>query len=163
MCYYCREPLHTRRECRKLLNRNRRFQPTHVASTSNISKQSVVLSAYEYAKLLKSASTPIIALAESSKPNTCLMFSSSKWVIDFGSTDHMISNSSLFTTFQSHPSTSTVTLAYGSKSCVLRSSTINPTPLIPFTFVLSLPHFSFNLIYVSKLTQTLNYSISLIS
>ena len=34
-CYYCNKPRHTRRECRKLLNRNQRFQSAHVASASN--------------------------------------------------------------------------------------------------------------------------------
>ena len=73
----------------------------------------------------------------------------------------MIGNCSLCTTFQSHPSTSTVTLDNGSKSCVLGSGTINPTPLIPLISALSLPHFSFNFTFVSKLTRTLNCSISL--
>ena len=72
----------------------------------------------------------------------------------------MTCNSSLFTTFQSHPSTFTVTLADGSTSCVLGLWTIHPTPLIPLTSVMSLPQFSFNLISVSKLTCTLNCSIS---
>ena len=90
------------------------------------------------------------------------MFSSSStWVIDFEATDHMTGNSSLFTTFQSHPSTSTITLVDGSTSCVLGSRTIHPTPLITLTSVLSLPQFSFNLIFVSKLTRTFNCSISL--
>ena len=119
-----------------------------------------MLSSNEYAKLLKPTSTPNTAIVQSGKPDTCLMSSSSNWVIDYEATDHIIGNSSLFITFQSHPSTSTFTLADGSKSCVLGSSTINPTPLIPLTFVLSLPHFSFNLIYVGKLTRTLNCSIS---
>ena len=74
----------------------------------------------------------------------------------------MTSNSSLFVTFQSHPSPSTITLADGSTSCVLRSWTIHSTPLITLTFVLSLPQFSFNLISVSKLTCTLNCSISFV-
>ena len=73
----------------------------------------------------------------------------------------MIVNSSLFTMFQSHPSTSTVTLADGSTSCVLRLGTIPSIPLITLTYVLSLPQFSFNFISVSKLTCTLNCSISL--
>ena len=124
----------------------------HVASANDTLEQSVVLSTDEYAKLLKHASTPTTALVESGKPDTCLLSSSSNWVIDYGVTDYMTGNSCLFTTFQSHPSTSTITLADGSKSCVLGSGTINPTPLIPLTFVLSLPHFSFNLIYLSKLT-----------
>ena len=72
----------------------------------------------------------------------------------------MTGNSSLFTTFQPHPSTTTVTLADGSTSCILGSETIHFTPLITLTFVLSLPQFYFNLIYVSKLTRTLNCSIS---
>ena len=75
----------------------------------------------------------------------------------------MTGNSSLFTTFQFHPSTSTITLADRSTSCVLGSETIHPTPSITLTFVLSLPQFSFNLIYVRKLTNTLNYSISFFS
>ena len=72
----------------------------------------------------------------------------------------MTGNSSLFTTFQSHPSTFTDTLADGLTSCVLRSGTIHLTPLITLTFVMSLPQFSFNLISVSKLTRTLNCNIS---
>ena len=72
----------------------------------------------------------------------------------------MTGNSSFFTTFQSHPSTSTVTPADGSTSCVLGSGAIHPTPLITLTSVLSLPQFSFNLISMSKLTRTLNCRIS---
>ena len=62
--YYCHKPGHTRRECRKLQNLNRRFQYAHVVSTSNTLEQLVVLFADEYAKLLKPASTPITALVE---------------------------------------------------------------------------------------------------
>ena len=69
----------------------------------------------------------------------------------------MIGNSSLFTTFQQHPSTSTITLADGLTSCVLGSRTIH---LITLTLVLSLPQFSLNLIFVSELTRTLNCSVS---
>ena len=72
----------------------------------------------------------------------------------------MKGNSNLFTTFQFHPSTSTVTLADGSTSCVLGSRVIHPTPLITLTSVLSLSQFSFNLIYMRKPTRTLNCSIS---
>ena len=99
-------------------------------------------------------------LARSGNPNTCLLSSFSKYIIDYGATNHMTSNSSLFTTFQPHSSTSTVTLADGSTSYVLGSGTIHPTLLITLTSVLSLPQFSFNLISMSKLTCTLNCSIS---
>ena len=98
--------------------------------------------------------------AGTGKPNICLLSSSSKWIIDFGATDHMTGNFSLFTTFQPHSSTSTVTLADGPTSCILGSKTIHPTPLITLTSILSLPQFFFNLISVSKLTHTLNCNIS---
>ena len=42
----------------------------------------------------------------------------------------MTGNSSLFTIFQSHPSTSIATLADESKSCVLGLDTINLIPLV---------------------------------
>ena len=143
MCYYCHNLGHVRQKCRRLQRKNRRFQSS------------------QYQKSLKSTSISITTLVESGKTNTCFISSSSTWVIDSGATDHMTSNFSLFTTFQSHPSTSTVTLADGSTSCVLRLRTIHLTPPITLTYVLSLPQFSFNLIYVSKLTRTLNCSISL--
>ena len=103
VCHYCHNPRHVRRDCRKLQNINQRFQYVNLS--------------------LKGVSTPSTLLAESGKPNTCLTSSSSKLVIDSRATDHMTGNSSLFITFQPHPSTSTVTLADGSTSCVLESRT----------------------------------------
>ena len=126
-------------DCRQLQNRNIRFPYAHES--------------------LKGVSTPSM-LVWSGKPNTCLFSSSSKWVINSGATNHMTGNFNLFITFQPHLSTSTVTLADGSTSCVLRLGTIHPTPLIILTSVMSLPQFSFNLISMSKLTRTLNCSIS---
>ena len=140
MCHYCHNPRHVRQDCKKLQNINRRFQYAHES--------------------LKSNSIPSTKLVRSGKPNTCLISSSSQWVIKSGVIDYMTGISCLFTTFQPHPSTSTVTLANGSTPCVLRSRTIHPTPLITLTYVLSLSQFSFNLISVSKLTRTLNCNIS---
>ena len=167
VCYYCHKPDHVIRDCKKRQNRNQKFQFAHIASTTEASDQSVQFSAAELARFqlyqdsLKSPSTPITAIAESGNPNKCLVSSSSsEWVIDSGATDHMTGNSSLFSTFQSQSSPSTVTLADGSHSCVLGSGTIVPTPSIPLTSVLSLPNFSFNLISVSKLTRTLKCYIS---
>ena len=114
-----------------------------------------------YQDSLRSPSTLITAIAESGNPNKCLVSSSSsEWVIDSGATDHMTGNSSIFSTFQSQSSPFTVTLAYGSHSCVLGSGTIVPTPSIPLISFLSLPNFSFNLMSVSKLTRALKCYIS---
>ena len=167
VCYYCHKPGHVIRDCKKRHNRNQKFQSAHIASTTESSDQSVQFLAAELAKFqlyqdsLISPSTPITAIAESGKPNKCLVsFSSSEWVIDSRATDHMTGNSSFFSTFQSQPSPSTVTLTDGSHSYVLGSCTIVPTPYIPLTSVLSLPNFSFNLMSVSKLTRALKYYIS---
>ena len=167
VCYYCHKPKHVIRDCKKRQSQNQRFQYAHVASTNAASYQSVQFTVEELARFhlyqesLKSPSTPIIAIVESSNSNKCLVSSSSsEWVIDSGATYHMIGNSSLFSTFQSHPSTSSVTLADGSQSCVLGSSTNFPTPSLLLSFVLNLPNFSFNLISMSKLTRTLKCYIS---
>ena len=62
--HYCHNLGHVSRNCRKLQNKNRRFQSIY------------------YHKSLKSASTSIATLAESSKTSTCFLSSSSIWVID---------------------------------------------------------------------------------
>ena len=74
VCHYFHNPRHLCWDCRKLQNKDRRFQCAHES--------------------LKSASTPKNMFAKSSKPNTCLISSSSKWVIDSGAEDHMTDNSS---------------------------------------------------------------------
>ena len=81
VCHYCHNPRHVPQNCGKLKNKNRRFQSIH------------------HQKSLQSASTPISTLVELGKTNTCFISSSSTWVIDYGATNHMTSNSSLFTTF----------------------------------------------------------------
>ena len=103
VCHYCQNLGHVSRNCRKLQNNDRRFQSLH------------------YQKSIKSASTSITTLVESGKTNTCFISSFSTWVIDSGATDHMIGNSSLFPTFQSHSSTFIVTLVDESTFCVLGS------------------------------------------
>ena len=141
MCYYFHNPSHAHQKCRRLQCKNPSFESS------------------QYKKSLKYASTSITTLIKSGKTNTCFISSSSTWVIDLGAIDHMTGNSSLFITFQSHPSTSTVTLADGSTSCVLGPWTIHLTLLITLTFIMSLLQLFFNLIYVSKFTRTLNCSI----
>ena len=167
VCYYCHKLGHVIRDCKKRKNRNQRFPFAHKASTTEASDQSVQFTTDKLAKFhlyqesLKSPSTPITAIAKLGNPNKCFVPSSSfEWVIDSRATYHMMGNFSLFSTFQSHSSTSSFTLADGSQSCVLRLDTIFPTPSLPLSFVLSLPNFSFNLISMSKLTRALKCYIS---
>ncbi len=113
MCHYCHQPGHMKRDCRKLKYKNQHqphsnhYQPSaNLASTHETSDKSVLVSADEFAKFsqyqesLKHSSSPITAIADSGKSNTCLVSSSSKWVIDSGATDHMTGNSSCSMKFQ---------------------------------------------------------------
>lgn len=175
ICYYCHESGHTKRYCRKLQNKNMKSQSALVTSTNSDigvtsvspnSNRTVTISVEDFAKFtqyqeaLKNSSQSITALAESGNSNACLLSSSNKWVVDSGATDHMTGNPTFFSMYQSHTSPTTVTLADGSTSAVLGSGTVNPTPSITLSSVLSLPKFAFNLVSVSKLTRTLNCSVS---
>ena len=144
VCYYYHKSGHVIRDCKKRQSRDKRFPSTHVASTNEASDKSIQVTTeklarfHSYQESLKSPSTPITAIAKSGNPNKCLVSSSSfEWVIDSRATNHMTRNSSLFSNFQSQPSTFTVTQADRSQSCVLRSGTIFPIPSLPLTFVLS--------------------------
>ncbi|CAH9083140.1 unnamed protein product [Cuscuta epithymum] len=72
----------------------------------------------------------------------------------------MTGNPSLFSSFHSHLPASSVTLADGSTSPVLGSGTVVPTSTLPLSSVLSLPNFAFNLLSISKITRTLNCSVT---
>ncbi|RVW62844.1 Retrovirus-related Pol polyprotein from transposon TNT 1-94 [Vitis vinifera] len=121
VCFYCHEAGHTKKNCRKLQNRNRRIQTANVATSdtatfSDSSNKIVTMTAEEFSKYSQyqdalKASTPISALAESGK--TCLVSSSNKWIIDSGATDHMTGNHKTFSTFRTH-SAPPVTVADGS-------------------------------------------------
>ena len=121
VCYYCHKPGHVIQDCKKRQTRNQKFQSAHIASTIKASDQSVQFLAAESARFqlfqdsLRSPSTSITTIIELGNSNKCLVsFLSSEWVIDFGATDYMTGNSSLFSTFQSQLSPSTITLADGS-------------------------------------------------
>ena len=70
VCHYCHNLGHVLQNCRKLQNKNRRFQSVH------------------HQKSLQSAFTSISTLVESGKTNTCFISSSSTWVIDSRATGH---------------------------------------------------------------------------
>ena len=59
VCHYFHNPRHVLQNCRKLQNKNQRFQSVH------------------HQKSVKSASTSISTLVKSSKTNTCFISSSS--------------------------------------------------------------------------------------
>ncbi|KAJ9564855.1 LOW QUALITY PROTEIN: hypothetical protein OSB04_000821 [Centaurea solstitialis] len=141
-----------------LLARYPRSSSAHVASASD---DTVTIPAEEYARLLgtEHSTAPTAAFAETSNSSTCLLSSASKWVIDSGASDHMTGNPTLFSTFDKHMSPSHVTIVDGSASSVLGSGTVELTPFVSLSYVLSLHKFSFNLLSVNRITRTLNCSV----
>ncbi|RVW51817.1 Retrovirus-related Pol polyprotein from transposon TNT 1-94 [Vitis vinifera] len=153
VCFYCHGAGHTKKNCRKLQNRNRRIQTANVATSdtatfSDSSNKIVTMTAEEFSKYSQyqdalKASTPVNALAESGK--TCLVSSSNKWIIDSGATNHMTGNHKTFSTFRTH-SAPPVTVADGSTYEIKGSGTVKPTSSITLSSVLNLPNLAFNLI-----------------
>ncbi|CAH9095118.1 unnamed protein product [Cuscuta europaea] len=84
VCNYCKKPGHLIKDCRKLKFKNQGNQVAHIASVTQPSNGSIIMSSEEYAKFLgyqealKHSSTPISVVANSGNPNTCLVSSSSK-------------------------------------------------------------------------------------
>ncbi|RVW59765.1 hypothetical protein CK203_096356 [Vitis vinifera] len=119
VCFYCHEAGHTKKNCRKLQNRNRRIQTANVATSdtatfSDSSNKIVTMTAEEFSKYSQyqdalKASTPVNALAE---------------------------------THSAPP----VTVADGSTYEIKGSGTVKPTSSITLSSVLNLPNLAFNLI-----------------
>lgn len=109
-----------------------------------------------YQESLKNSSLYIISLVEIGNPNTCFISSSTQRVVNYGSTDNMIGNSSLFSISQSSISPTFVTLADEFTSSIIRYGTVHPTSQITLLYVLNLQKVSFNLASMSKITNTLN-------
>ena len=84
------------------------------------------------------------------------------WIIDTGATDHMICSTSLFTHITSVVS-KTVRLPNGQHASVTHIGTIKIIESLILTNVLCIPSFSFNLISVSKLIQTLHCCVIFLS
>lgn len=93
---------------------------------------------FQYKELLRLTNPSITTVSKSGKLKSCLA-SSSIWIIDFGATDHMTGNFSFLYAFQSYTSSSSVTLADESATCVMGFGIANPTPSISLSSVLCLP------------------------
>ena len=127
-----------------------------------------MLSADEYTRLLQGqiaqqAFLPVTSLAQIGNPTACLSQSSTSvgpWVFDSGATDHMSGNTSLFSHMNRSSSLPHVTIANGSTTSVEGIGSARLSPNISLSFVLYIPNFLFDLVFVSKLTKHLNCSMT---
>jgi len=82
-------------------------------------------------------------------------FQHSSWIIDTGATDHMVNSISYFTTI-SVVESRYVKLPNGQLALITHIGTVRISQELTLHDVLCVPSFSFNLISVSKLIQTLH-------
>ena len=73
---------------------------------------------------------------------------------------HLSGNKDLFSSITTTSDLPTVTLANGSQTMAKGFGLAQPFPSLPLHYVLYAPECAFNLISISKITRTLNYSIT---
>jgi len=85
--------------------------------------------------------------------------SSPFWFIDINAPGHIIGNSTIFSTFYTSSSTPFIVFVDGSSKSISGTDMVNLTPT--FSDVKCVPSASFNLLFVSHLTKSLNRSVTL--
>ncbi|KAJ9680649.1 hypothetical protein PVL29_019846 [Vitis rotundifolia] len=139
-CTYYNKLGHTHDQCYQLHGWPPRT--THVAQSfdpqppSSSTSQDISLIDSGYDQAIKSAS--VASIAQTGNSSTCLTHTSSlgPWILDSGASDHISGNKDLFSSITTTSALPTITLTNGSQTC------------------------SFNLISISKITRTLNCSIT---
>ncbi|RVW91574.1 hypothetical protein CK203_046200 [Vitis vinifera] len=104
----------------------------------------------------------IASVAQPGNASACLTHISSlgPWILDSGASDHLSGNKDLFSSITTTSDLPTVTLANGSQTVAKGIGLALPLPSLPLTSVLYTPECPFNLISISKITRTLNCSIT---
>ena len=116
------------------------------------------MSAADYDDFLKFQA---IQQSHPGNPVACVAQNSSvgPYIIDYGATDHMCGNKLLFSSLTYFDILPTVTLSDGTKTTVKEIGQITPISYFSLNSVLYVPNSPFNLISVSQLIKTLNYSV----
>ena len=171
-CTYCNKLGHTRDRCYQLHGRPPRT--AHVAQSSDpqpsqppssSTAQGILLTESEYDDYLRyqAAKTASVAsVVQTGNASACLTHTSSlgPWILDSGASDHISGNKDIFSSITTTSALPTVTLANGSHTVAKGIGLAQPLPSLPLTSVLYTPECPFNLISISKITRTLNCSIT---
>ena len=103
---------------------------------------------------LKHPTLPLLLLLPSI--TSCLTHSYAPWMLDTRAFDHISGNKDLFSSLTFLSPLPTITLANGSQTIAKGIGSACLLPSLPLTFVLYVPDFPFNLIFISKLTRDLH-------
>ncbi|RVW49839.1 putative mitochondrial protein [Vitis vinifera] len=107
-------------------------------------------------------SVSVASVAQTGNVSACLTHTSSlgSWILDSGTSNHISGNKDLFSSITTTFVLPTVTLANGSQTMAKGFGFAHPLPSLPLNSVLYAPECPFNLISISKITRTLNRSIT---
>ncbi|KAJ9670976.1 hypothetical protein PVL29_027114 [Vitis rotundifolia] len=169
---YCNKLGHTRDRCYQLHGRPSRT--AHVAQSSDpqspqppssSTSQGIFLTDSEYDDYLRyqaTKSASVGSVAQTGNASACLTHTSSlgPWILDSGASDHISGNKDLFYSITTTSALPTVTLVNGSQTMAKGFGFAHPLPSLPLHSVLYAPECPFNLISISKITRTLNCSIT---
>ena len=151
-CTYCNKLGHTRDRCYQLHGRPSRT--AHMAQSSD--------SPLPQPPSSSASQASVASVAQPGNASACLTHTSSlgPWILDSGASDHLSGNKDLFSSITTTSALPTITLANGSQTVAKGIGLALPLPSLPLTSVLYTPECPFNLISISKITRTLNCSIT---
>nr|CAN73439.1 hypothetical protein VITISV_040988 [Vitis vinifera] len=151
-CTYCNKLGRTRDRCYQLHGRPPRT--AHVAQSSD--------SPLPQPPSSSASQASVASVAQPRNASACLTHTSSlgPWILDSGASDHLSGNKDLFSSITTTSALPTVTLTNGSQTVAKGIGLALPLPSLPLTSVLYTPECLFNLISISKITRTLNCSIT---
>ncbi|RVX21542.1 Anaphase-promoting complex subunit 8 [Vitis vinifera] len=154
-CTYCNKLGHTRDRCYQLHGRPPRT--AHMAQSSDSPLPQPPSSSAS-----QTSQASIASVAQPGNASACLTHTSSlgPWILDSGASDHLSGNKDLFSSITTTSDLPTVTLANGSQTVAKGIGLALLLPSLPLTSVLYTPECPFNLISISKITRTLNCSIT---
>ncbi|RVW22242.1 Retrovirus-related Pol polyprotein from transposon TNT 1-94 [Vitis vinifera] len=151
-CTYCNKLGHTRDRCYQLHGRPPRT--AHVVQS--------FASPLPQPPSSSSSQAFVASVAQPDNASACLTHTSSlgPWILDSRASDHLSGNKDLFSSITTTSTLPNVTLANGSQTVAKGIGLTLPLPSLPLTSVLYTPECPFNLISISKITRTLNCSIT---
>ncbi|RVW82381.1 Retrovirus-related Pol polyprotein from transposon RE1 [Vitis vinifera] len=112
--------------------------------------------------LPRGPATKSASVAQTGNAFACLTHTSSlgPWILDSGASDHISGNKDLFSSITTTSALPTVTLVNGSQTMAKGFGFAHPLLSLSLHSVLYAPECHFNLISISKITYTLNCSIT---
>ena len=167
-CTYCNKLGHTHDRCYQLHGWTPRIAHMAQSSDSQLpqppsssTSQGILPTNSEYDDYFHYQAAKSASVAQTDNASACLTHTSSlgPWILDSGASDHISSNKDLFSSITNTSALPTVTLADGSQIVAKGIGLAHPLPSLPLTSILYTPECPFNLISISKITHTLNYSV----